>query len=35
MVVREGEKFSIKNKPSENRERPVANVLGIDVKDAK
>jgi exopolysaccharide biosynthesis protein len=35
MIVRTGEKFVIRNKPSDNKERPVANVLGVDVKDAK
>jgi exopolysaccharide biosynthesis protein len=35
MVVREGERFVIRNRPSDNRERPVANVLGVDVKESK
>lgn len=35
MVLREGDKFTIKNHPSNEGERPVANVLGIDIKDAK
>jgi hypothetical protein len=35
MVVRDGEKFIVKNQPSNEKERPVASVLGVDVKDAK
>jgi exopolysaccharide biosynthesis protein len=35
MVLREGDKFTIKNHPSNESQRPVGNVLGIDVKDAK
>jgi hypothetical protein len=35
MVLRDGDKFTIKNHPSNESERPVANVLGIDIKDAK
>lgn len=35
MVIRTGDRFDIKNHPSNESERPVANVLGIDVKDAK
>jgi exopolysaccharide biosynthesis protein len=35
MVLRDGDKFTIRNHPSNESERPVANVLGIDVKDAK
>ena len=35
MVIRDGEKFVVKNQPSNENERPVANVLGVDVKDAK
>jgi hypothetical protein len=35
MVLRDGEKFLVKNQPSNEKERPVANVLGIDIKDAK
>jgi hypothetical protein len=35
MVLREGEKFTIKNHPSNESQRPVGNVLGIDIKDAK
>ena len=35
MVLREGDKFLIKNQPSNEKERPVANVLGVDVKEAK
>jgi exopolysaccharide biosynthesis protein len=35
MVLREGDKFVIKNQPSNEKERPVANVLGVDVKEAK
>jgi hypothetical protein len=33
MVLREGERFVIKNQPSNEKERPVASVLGIDVKE--
>jgi len=37
MVIRNGEKFEVKNVPSDkgSRERAVANVLGVGVKDAK
>jgi exopolysaccharide biosynthesis protein len=35
MVLRDGDKFTIKNHPSNESERPVGNVLGIDIKDAK
>lgn len=35
MVLRAGDRFEIKNSPSSFFERPVANVLGVDVKDAK
>jgi hypothetical protein len=35
MVVRDGEKFVVKNQPSNEKERPVASVLGVDVKEAK
>jgi hypothetical protein len=35
LVLREGEQFAVKNDPSDLRERPVANVLGVDVKGAK
>jgi exopolysaccharide biosynthesis protein len=33
MVLRKGEKHEIKNKPSNGKERPVGNVLGVDVAD--
>lgn len=32
MVLREGEAFVVKNQPSNEKERPVANVLGVDVR---
>ena len=35
MVIRSGDRYEIKNSPSGFFERPVANVLGVDVKDAK
>ena len=35
MVIREGERQVAKNEPSNEKERPVANVLGVDVRDAK
>jgi hypothetical protein len=35
MVLRAGDRYEIRNHPSNESERPVANVLGIDVKDAK
>jgi exopolysaccharide biosynthesis protein len=35
MVVREGEAFVVKNHPSNEKERPVANVLGVDVRGEK
>ncbi len=34
MVMRDGDKYVVRNQPSNEKERPVANVLGIDIKDA-